>query len=305
MWKRVSGMCVMMFLKKLPSIGMTPAPSRGVNSGRFCPGNCGSLLVYFKRRVLTKKKIEKMVHEPIDFDAQDYEAIARDFNISVAEAKTFLDLLKGCFDGSGNFVRSGFEKNIPHMAKYGVKIFSFLWHYLKETLSRKDRVAFLNSLQTLILEMRQSPAALILLLEDFCGSPNEVLFSDRNALILTNVLLRKYNKEIRNDIEITPEEVLLVREGLSPEAVKASGDAIDSQTDAFFQKIRTIHGKILNGLRSGKDDGAVPLRFLLSLERECYIFLSLIGRPFGHAVLKSAVKTYGNPGSEIYTTKGG
>ena len=44
----------------------------------------------------------------------------------------------------------------------------------------------------------------------------------------------------------------------------------------------------------------MPLRFLLSLERECFIFLALIGRPPGHTVLRSAVNTYGNPGSEIY-----
>jgi len=278
---------------------------QGSAFGQVLSQKLRSLVDYFKRRVLTKKKIEKMVREPIDFDAQDYESIARDFNISVEEAKVFLDLLKGCFDGSGNFMRGGFEKNIPSMAKYGVKIFGFLWHYLKETLSRKDRVAFLNSLQSLILEMRQSPAALMLLLEDFCGTPYEVLFSDRNALILANVLLRKYNKEIHNDIEITPEEVLLVREGLSPDSVNAAGDTIDSQTDAFFQKIRTIHEKLLNALRTGREGGDIPPRFLLSLERECYIFLSLIGRPPGHTVLKSAVKTYGNPGSEIYKAKGG
>ncbi len=280
-----------------------PGAGQDREIGQVLSQKLRSMVDYFRRRVLTKKKIEKMVHEPIDFDAQDYEAIARDFNISVAEAESFLGLLKGCFDGSGNFIRGGFEKNIPQMARYGVKIFGFLWHYLKETLSRKDRVAFLNSLQSLISEMQQSPAALTLLLEDFCSTPHEVLFSDRNALILANVLLRKYNKEIHNDIEITPEEVLLVREGLSPEAIKAAGDAIDSKTDAFFQKIRTIHGENLKGLRSGKDEVSVPLRFVLSLERECYIFLSLIGRPPGHTVLKSAVKTYGNPGSEIYTTK--
>jgi hypothetical protein len=130
-----------------------------------------------------------------------------------------------------------------------------------------------------------------------------VLFSDRNSLILANVLLRKYNKEIHNDIEITPEEVLLVREGLSPEAVKAAGDVIDNLTDAFFQKIRTIHGELLSGFQKGENHEGIPLRFLLSLERECYIFLALIGRPPGHTVIKSAVKTYGNPGSEIYRKK--
>jgi len=263
------------------------------------------MVTYFKRRVLTKKKIKEMAHSPIDFDAEDYEAVARDFDISVDEAKAFLELLKGCFDGAGNFLRNGLEKNIHHMAKYGVKIFGFLWHYLRKTLSRKDRVAFLNSLQSLISKMQQSPAALTLLMEDFCSTPDEVLFSDRNSLILANVLLRKYNKEIHNDIEITPEEVLLVKEGLSPEAVKAAGDVIDIQTDAFFQKIRTIHGKLLKGFQKGVEDEAMPLRFLLSLERECYIFLSLIGRPPGHTVIKSAVKTYGNPGSEIYRKKRG
>ena len=263
------------------------------------------MVVYFKRRVLTKKKIKNMAHAPIDFDDQDYETVARDFDISVEEAKVFLELLKGCFDGSGNFLRNGLEKNIPHMAKYGVKIFGFLWHYLRKTLSRKDRVAFLNSLQTLISKMEQTPAALTLLLKDFCRTPYEVLFSDRNSLILANVLLRKYNKEIHNDIEITPEEVLLVREGLSPEAVKAAGDVIDNLTDAFFQKIRTIHGKLLKGFQEGEEDGAMPLRFLLSLERECYIFLALIGRSPGHTVIKSAVKTYGNPGSKIYRKKRG
>jgi len=262
-----------------------------------------SMVGYFKKRVLTKKKVRDMAQKPIDFEAQDYETIARDLEISVDEAKVLLDLLKGCFDGSGNFIRASFEKNIPLMAKYGVKVFGFLWHYLKETLSRRDRVAFLNSLQSLISEMHQSPAALTLLLEDFCRKPYEVLFSDRNALILANVLLRKYNKEVHNDIEITPEEVLLVREGLSPEAVKAAGDAIDNQTDAFFQKIRTIHENLLNALRTGKAEYDIPPRFLLSLERECYIFLALIGRPPGHTVLKSAVKTYGNPGSEIYKAK--
>ena len=273
--------------------------------GRVLSQKLQRMIAYFKRRVLTKNKIREMVQTPVDFDDQDYETIARDFDISIEEAKAFLALLKGCFDPSGNFVRASFEKNIPHMAKYGVKVFGFLWHYLKETLSRRDRVAFLNSLQSLISEMQQSPAALTLLLEDFYRTPYEVAFSDRNAIILANVLLRKYNKEIHNDIEVTPEEVLLVREGLSPEARKAAGDAIDSQADAFFQKVRTIHDKLLAVLRTGEKKDGIPPRFLLSLERECYIFLALIGRSHGHAVLRSALKIYGNPASEIYKTKVG
>ena len=268
-------------------------------------GKLWNMVAHFKRRVRTKEKIKEMMRTPIDFDTQDYDAIARDFDISVEAAKAVLELLKGCFDEAGFFLRNAFEKSIPEMAKYGEKIFAFLWHYLKETVNRRDRVAFLNALQSLISEMKQSPAALTLLLKDFCGTQSEVLFSDRNALILANVLLRKYNKEIHNDIEITPEEVLLVREGLSWEAVNAAGDAIDKRMEAFFQKIRTIHGELLKGSREGAKEGVMPLRFLFSLERECYLFLSLIGRHPGHMVLKSAVKSYGNPGSELYGKKRG
>ena len=258
------------------------------------------LFAFFKRRAHTKKKIKNIMRNAIDFDAHDYEMVARDFGIPVEEARVLLELLKGCFDDSGSFLRSSFEKSIPEMAKYGEKIFGFFWHYLKETLSRKDRVAFLNSLQSLIFHMNQSPVALRFLLNDFCSVPDAVRFSDRNALIIANVLLRKYNIELYNDIEITPEEVLLVREGLNHEAINAAGDVIDSQKDAFFEKIRSIHREMLNALQKGSGEKTMPLRFLLSLERECFIFLALIGRPPGHTVLRSAVSTYGNPGSEIY-----
>ncbi len=258
------------------------------------------LFSFFKRRAVTKKKIKDIMGKAINFDNQDYETVARDFNISLEEAKILLELLRGCFDDSGSFLRNSFEKNIPEMAKYGEKIFGFLWHYLKETLNRKDRVAFLNSLQSLIFHMNKSPAALRFLLTDFCVVPGVVRFSDRNALIIANVLLRKYNIELYNDIEITPEEVLLVREGLSPESVKAAGDVIDSQKDAFFEKIRSIHREMLNTLQKSSGERTMPLRFLLSLERECFLFMALIGRPPGHTVLRGAVKTYGNPKSEIY-----
>jgi len=75
------------------------------------------MVVYFKRRVQTKKKIKNMAHTSIDFDAEDYEAIARDFDISVEEAKAFLELLKGCFDGAGNFLRNGLEKKYSSHGK--------------------------------------------------------------------------------------------------------------------------------------------------------------------------------------------
>ena len=52
--------------------------------------------------------------------------------------------------------------------------------------------------------------------EDFCRKPSLATFMDRNALILSSVILCKYNKELHNDIELTPEEVHPVRDGRRP-----------------------------------------------------------------------------------------
>lgn len=52
--------------------------------------------------------------------------------------------------------------------------------------------------------------------EDFRRKPSLGALTGRNALILANVLLRKYNKKLRNDMALTPEEELPVRDGRRP-----------------------------------------------------------------------------------------
>ena len=258
------------------------------------------MVSFFKRRSGTKKKMREMISKNIDFDVQDYETIAQDFGITPDDAGNLMELLKSCFDAKGHFVRAAFEKNIPAFAKYEKKVFEFLWYYLKEIMVRDDRVAFLNSIQTLISQMKQRKKALRVLLEDCIGSPEKISFSDRNALILANVLIRKYNKELWTDIEITPEEVLLVRDGLDRDVIKEIAPFLDEKQELVFGKVRRIHRKAKEMIDSGVEDKPVPLRYLFSLERECAIFLSLVGGPTAHKILHGVVQEYGNPESEIY-----
>lgn len=274
--------------------------------GKEGPGGQGlhqklfGMVSFFKRRFGTKKKMQQMMSQPVDFDAQDYETIAQDFDITPDDAGTLVQLLKSCFNEKGHFLRSTFEENIPAFAKYEKKVFEFLWYYLKEISIRNDRVAFLNSIQSLISQMKQRKKAIRIVLDDFIHSPEEVSFTDRNALILANLLLRKYNKELRLDIEISPEEVLLVKDGLDTDVARDIAAFIDEKREPIFNKIRTIHRKTKE-LIDGKDkDASMPISYLLSLERECYIFLSLVGGTTARRIVYGAVKEYGNPGSEIY-----
>lgn len=253
-------------------------------------------------RAVLRHKIRNIMRGGDDFSDADYAALGREFGISVKDARGIVELLRDCFDSDGHFIRKSFERNIPQFVQYERKIFELMWHYLKETFHRNDRVAFLNALQLLISEMKQPKKAISTLMTDFLKIPTAITFSDRNALMLANLLIRKYNKELNLDIEITPEEVLLVKEGVDKEISEPVARVIDSNRLRFLKKIETIQEQVAWALGATRTNDAqpLPLRYLLSLEREAVIFLSLVGGQTAGEVLRGAVKVYGNSGSEMY-----
>ncbi len=260
-----------------------------------------AMVSFFKRRQQARGKMRQMLHAKVTFTAHDLETIADDFDITTDDAESLLKLLRDCFNEKGRFNRNLFESNIPAFIAHELKVFDFLWHYVKEMPSREDRVAFLNSLQLLISQMNDPSIALRILLRDFTAKTEEISFYDRNCLILSNILLRKYNQELLNHVETTPEEVLLVREGLSPHMLTVAEEIIDQNLERLFQKIRTLHALIRESLQpktTGKE--IPPIKYLSSVERELYILLSLVGCPAAHVIMRSVVKVYGAPDSLIY-----
>lgn len=261
-----------------------------------------NLLNFFKKRNVVKKKIRDMIHQQINFDQQDYTTIARNFQITESQAEHLILLLKSCFDTKGCFRRVAFEKNIPGFIQYEEKVFEFLWHYLKELIARDDRVAFLNALQHLIAQLRHPQKAFTILLRDiFCRS-HKISFSDRNGLLLTNILLRRYNQELGSHIELTPEEVLQVKDGLNSDMVEQAQTFLADEQYSLFIKIRTIHEELQKSILPPHGQQGMPLRYLTTLERELIIFLALTGGPIAHRVLRSITGEYGNPFSNVYQT---
>ncbi|MHC4104282.1 MAG: hypothetical protein ACYSR9_05030, partial [Planctomycetota bacterium] len=261
----------------------------------------GKQLLYYKKRAHTRCKMQNLLNKQVSFTDDDFAVIAEDFAITIEDAKELLILLQSSFDQDGHFQRKVFEINLKEFAKYERNIFQFLWHYLKQIDNRQDRVSYLNSLQLLIAEMKDPKQALLVLLADFIKTPMQVSFFDRNALILATILLRKYNQELRNEIEITPEEVLMVREGLDPDRVAVAVEQVSMHQEKFYQKIRLIH----EGFQQALNPRAVatktlPIRYLVTLEREAYIFLSLIGGTAAHKIIRDATEEFGNPHAKIY-----
>jgi hypothetical protein len=257
-----------------------------------------------KERSAAQKKMRVALRADGEFSDQDYEQLSKTFNITVQEAEEIARLLKSCFDDQGNFQKTHFEKNVPGFADHPKKIFEILWDFLREIPRRSDRVPFLNSLQLLVKEIDQPKQAAKILVSDFILDPGDVSFPDRNALMLAIQFLRSYNKEVNMDIEITPEEVLMVHKGLDPAVRRYMAWKIDGEQKRFTEKMATIRKKLIQSFeQAGTDFKVLPIRFLLALEREAHIFLALVGGKTATAVIQGALNVYGNPASQIFLLK--
>jgi hypothetical protein len=261
-----------------------------------------SVVTFCKRRNDTKKKMRKIVDHDSKLNTTDFQTIAKDFGISVQEAHALIEMLEGCFDDSGHFVKAAFAHIIPEFSRFERKIFEFLWRYMREYVHDKDRIAFLNSLQLLINRMQKPKLIVKILLSDFYQDPEIISYSDSKALMLSSLLVRKRAEMV--DMEITPEDIIKVSEGLDQSIAGYMAWRISKDQDKFFEKIKTIHQTLIETLNPEKKQKAsIPAQYLLQLERETYIFLALIGGITARSVILSALKDYSDPSSTIYNSK--
>jgi len=263
--------------------------------------NLLDVLEVSKRRSIDRKKSRPPINPYQKLGDEDYQALAERFGLSAAEAAEVVALFEKCFDKQRNFQKTAFAGMVPDFMRFENVIFEILWEFLKRTPERKDRVPFLNSLQLLVKETGQRVRAIKILLTDFMMNPLVIGFPDRNAVMLANLFLRTYNKERNIDIEITPEEVLLVKIGLDRQAAEYAAWRVDGEQRKFLDKIVMIRRRLLESLSAAQNDAEhLPVQFLLPLEREVHIFLALAGGDRAAMVLRSALKVYGNPESQVY-----
>lgn len=261
------------------------------------------MVKFFKGRSATRKKMVGLVHRPIEFKDRDFEILAKDFRIGSDSARTLVQKLKGCFAENGRFVKRNFQAAVDHFRQYEQKIFAFLWHHMKDAILPEDRVPFLNALQTLTAQMNQPKRAFKILLEDICSDPEKVQFSDNKAVMLVNLIVHRPDKALA-DYEITPEDIVLSRHSLDAMVVEYASWRIEKESETFFTKVNTIHTKLIEALSLGRtSEKHIPAPVLLNLERELYIFLSMVECDTGKSILRSAVNEYGDPDAQIYHLK--
>ncbi len=254
-----------------------------------------------KKSNRSQKKEPKIPDLAKEFSDEDYKTLADGFNISIEEAKEIVRLLKHCVNERGHFVRPEFEKRANEFAQYRKTVFSVLWKFLKNFGEEKNCFSFLNSLQVLVEKLQQPIDAIKILLADFCLESKKPTFQDRMAIMLCNQYIRTYNKERHLDIEITPEEVLGVQEGVNQRVREYARWKINGEKKAFLKKAIALREHLQECLNSDQsDDQSHTIRSLLTIEREIYIFLSIVGGQTSYTILRDALLTYGDPKSTLY-----
>jgi hypothetical protein len=274
----------------------------GVSEG-FLGGlneNLRSMVTHTKYRADARKKLRRIVHQDVELSQEEVEALAKDFQTSFEDCQNFIRLLRSCFNAEGRFSKRQFADIVSVLIRYEEKVLEFLWNYLQDAIHEKDRIAFLNSLQLLITRMSQPKKSIGMLLTDFCRDAGTVKHSDAKALMLCSLLVRKYDQALV-DVEISPEEILQIDDSVDVAIANYVVWKIDRDQRQFFEKIQTIHHQLIATVDTQTETASdLPLAYLLDLEREAYIFFSMVGGLTGRSIILSAVKEYGNPESIVY-----
>jgi hypothetical protein len=260
------------------------------------------LVSLVKDKVVTRHKYEIVRSVGFVFNPAGFHAMARGFNLQPNHVHYLMQLLKNCFDAGGGFHRDVFESSVDRMAPHADTLFEMLWCFLKLTPRRRDRLAFINAIPVLMTHLKDPDRALRFILDDLCQNIFQIDFTDRNALVLANILLRSENKELYIDLQRTAEHVLDQTIDENSAARQYVVWRLNTDNIRIVTKFKTIHMALAKALQATKNEQAEPqeTQYLFALEREVLIFMSLAGSMTARGYLHHALLQYGDSAADIY-----
>jgi hypothetical protein len=260
------------------------------------------LIVLVKDKIVTRHKIDIVRALGFDFERSDHNIVTRGFDLPANSANQLMDLLQSCFKANGGFHREIFESHIDTMAPHADTLFEMLWCFLKLTPRRKDRLALVNAIPLLMTNLKDSGRALRFMIDELCQEIYQVDFTDRNALVLANILLRSENKELYIDLQRTPEHVLDQPVDTNSPVRKYVAWRLNTDHIRIVTKFKTIHSALVDAIKATSEAQAEPLetQFLFALEREILIFMSLAGSMTARRFLRYALLQYGDRNVDMY-----
>jgi hypothetical protein len=262
------------------------------------------LVALVKERMTTKHKIAAVRNRTFSQNRAELMNMSDVFASNDAGLNSIKELLKECFDDCFRFDRRSFESRLDTFAPCANDIFEMLWCILRHVPQASDRFAILEALPMLVNRLQDKKAMLSFLLSDLTQAAQEVEVSDRNAFCLATQMLLNHPHKERKSLRKTPEDVLALQRNLNPEIIEYAAWRMDTDTQSIASKFTAIR----DGLhRCGQMPVSAPpndvqpgFHFLLSLEREGLIFISMVEGKTARLVLRRAFDDYTDLKNEMY-----
>jgi hypothetical protein len=262
------------------------------------------LVALVKERMNTKHKIAAVRNRTFSQNRAELMNMADVFASNDAGLNSIKELLKECFDDCFRFDRRSFESRLDTFAPCANDIFEMLWCILRHVPQASDRFAILEALPMLVNRLQDKKAMLSFLLSDLTQAAQQVEVSDRNAFCLATQMLLNHPHKERKSLRKTPEDVLALQRNLNPEIIEYAAWRMDTDTQSIASKFTAIR----DGLhRCGQMPVSAPpndvqpgFHFLLSLEREGLIFISMVEGKTARLVLRRAFDDYTDLKNEMY-----
>jgi hypothetical protein len=258
------------------------------------------MIALVKSAVVTRQKIRTSENVSFDFNYPNVRMLSERFGIDTSHALHLLRLLNGTISSAGCFSRPVFESQLPEMGRYGDTLFEIYYCLLRQMPRRADRLSMLDALSLMVSRLKNPVLAMRFVLDTIFHPDHQIEYADRNAFAVANCLLLQRSAVYPYSMIQTP-DIWLSLDCRTPSDLltyarwRLTADKVFVGINLEKVQMASLHRLVAQpGTRSKSAS------FLLALEREAIIFLSLIGTSTARTILRRALLRYSDPQSAIY-----
>jgi hypothetical protein len=258
------------------------------------------MIALVKSAVVTRQKMRTAQNVSFDFTYPNIRMLSERFGIDTNHALHLLRLLNGTISSAGCFNRTVFESQLAEMGRYGGSLFEIYYCLLRQMPRRADRLSMLDALSLMVSRLKNPVLALRFLIDTIFHPDHRIEYPDRNAFALANCLLLQKSAVFPYSMIQTPDIWLSLDCRTDSDLLKYARWRLTADKVFVGIIMEKVQMASLNSLVGQPGTRSMPASYLLALEREAVIFLSLIGTRTAQTILRRALLRYSDPQSAIY-----
>lgn len=258
------------------------------------------MIALVKSAVVTRQKMRTAETVSFVFNYPNVRMLSERFGIDATHALHLLRLLKGTISSAGHFNRVVFEGQIEDMGRYGDTLFEIYYCLLKQMPRRMDRLLLLDAFSLMVARLKNPVVAMRFLLDTIFHPDHQIEYPDRNAFVVANCLLLERSTFDTESMDHTPDIWLSMDCQTNPNVLKYARWRLTADKVYVGIKLEKVQMAILHSLVAQPGARSMPASFLLALEREALIFLSLTSTSTARTILRRALLRYSDPQSAVY-----